>query len=269
MLKCSIVPHIRHLTLLILILPAALSAQFITHLSPRSDQGFETYRKGVEATLTGKARYASGLKPGQITIAPMVGQGSVDVPNGFVSDWIVAAIVPRATPQQAIAVLQNYPAYKNVYGPDVVDSRVLRHEGDVWHVYLRLLKKKVLTVLLDAEFDVEYHPLGDDRWSMVSRSSRIAELDGNRQLPPGEGHGFLWRLNAYWLIEPRPEGVYLECRTLSLSRDIPTGLGWAVKPFVSSVPKDSLYDTMQDTIRAMTSSAETPTDPPARSSTQK
>ena len=55
--------------------------------------------------------------------------------------------------------------------------------------------------------------------------------------PPGTGHGFLWRMNAYWLIEPRPEGVYLECRSLSLSRSIPAGLGWLIEPFVTSVPK--------------------------------
>jgi hypothetical protein len=84
-----------------------------------------------------------------------------------------------------------------------------------------------------------------------SRSTRIAELDGDRELPTGSGHGFLWRLNAYWFIEPRPEGVYLECRSISLSRDVPFVLSLAVKPFVTSVPRESLQSTMEATIRAL------------------
>ena len=94
-----------------------------------------------------------------------------------------------------------------------------------------MMKKQVFTVILNGEFDVQYRALGNNRWTVLSRSTRIAELDGDRELPPGRGRGFLWRLNSYWLIEPRPEGVYLECRTLSLSRDIPFG-----KALVETVP---------------------------------
>jgi hypothetical protein len=58
-------------------------------------------------------------------------------------------------------------------------------------------------------------------------------------------------LNAYWLIEPRPGGVYLECRTISLSRNIPTGLGWIIRPMVSSLPRESLTATLEATVRAV------------------
>jgi hypothetical protein len=251
MLECSLVSRTGLLCGLALALPTALPAQFSAHLSARTDQAFEGYRNKIEAKLDSRPLYPSGLKPGEIKIAPVAGKGSIDVADGLIHDWVVAVVVPHATPEQVVAVLQNYAAYKNVYKPDVIDSKVIRHDGDQWHIYLKLLKKKVLTALLSAEFDVDYHSLGDGRWSVVSRSARIAELDGDHELPLGEGYGFLWRLNAYWLIEPRPEGVYLECRTLSLSRDIPTGLGWLIKPFVTSVPKESLYDTMQYTLRAL------------------
>ena len=89
-----------------------------------------------------------------------------------------------------------------------------------------------------------------NRWSVASRSTRIAEMDGDQELPPGNDHGFLWRMNAYWLIEQRPEGVYLECRTISLSRDIPLMLSLAIKPFVTTVPRESLQETMEATLRA-------------------
>jgi len=106
-------------------------------------------------------------------------------------------------------------------------------------------------VELNADFDVQYRPLGNNRWSVTSRSTRIAELEGDQELPSGAGHGFLWHQNVYWLIEPRPEGVYLECRSLSLSRDIPFGLSLVVKPFLTSVPRESLQETLEDTIRAL------------------
>jgi hypothetical protein len=252
MLKRSIAPRTGLLVGSFLTLTSALPAQFITtHLSPRTDQAFEDYRKAAEAKLDWNPRYVSGLKAGEIAIAPKSGQGSTDVPDGLVHDWIAAAVVPHSTAEQVIGVLQNYAAYKNVYSPDVIDSKLVRREGDLWHVHLKLLKKKVLTAQLNAEFEVEYHSLGNGRWSVISRSTRIAEIDGKRELPIGESQGFLWRVNQYWLIEPRPEGVYMECRIISLSRDIPTGLAWMVKPFVTSVPKESLYDTMQDTMRAL------------------
>ncbi|MEP6960490.1 MAG: hypothetical protein ABI995_00320, partial [Acidobacteriota bacterium] len=166
-------------------------------------------------------------------------------------DWVGATVVPNTTVEQVLAVLQNYPAYKTIYAPEVTDSKVLAHNGNQWHVYLKITKSKVLTAVLNTEYDVEYRDLGAGRWAMVSRSTRMAEIDGDKELPLGTGHGFLWRLNAYWLIEPRPNGVYVECRSLSLSRDVPFGLGFVVKPFVTSLPPDSLRATLESTVKAL------------------
>ena len=67
----------------------------------------------------------------------------------------------------------------------------------------------------------------------------------------GQGHGFLWRLNAYWILEQRTEGVYLECRAISMSRDVPAALRWVVKPMLTSVPRESLQETLEATVRAL------------------
>lgn len=235
--------------LLASILP--LTAQFQTRLNPRTDQAFEEYRKAVETQFDGRPRFPSGLRPGQVEIIPARGRGPVQAQDGLIHDWIAATVVPNTTVEKTLAVLQNYAAYKNIYSPDVSDSKLLRRDGDLWHVYLQMVKKNVLTVILNGEFDVQYRSLGNGRWQLLSRSTRIAELDGDRELPAGSGHGFLWRLNAYWFIEPRPEGVYLECRSISLSRDVPFVLSLAVKPFVTSVPRESLQSTMEATIRAL------------------
>jgi hypothetical protein len=237
----------------VLALSAALplAAQFSTRLSPKTDQAFDDYRKAVETQFEGRPRFPAGLKPGQIQVVPARNQGAIDVPDGLIHDWIAATVVSGATVEKTLAVLQNYAAYKHIYRSAVLDSKLLRRDGDVFHVSLRLLKTKVLKVELNADFDVQYRPLGNNSWSVMSRSTRIAELEDGQELPAGGGRGFLWHQNAYWLIEPRPEGVYLECRSLSLSRDIPFGLSLLVKPFLTSVPRESLQQTLEDTIRAV------------------
>src|SRR5581483_1128945 len=218
---------------------------------PETDRAFEAYRKSVETRWDGKPQFPFRLQPGQIKISAADGDGSINVQDGLIYDWTAATVVPAVRVDQALTVLQNYAAYKNVYRPEISDSKLLGHEGDLWHAYLRMVKKNVITVILNGEFDVQYQALGNDRWRVLSRSTRIAEVDGGRELPPGTGHGFLWRLNASWLIEPRPEGVYLECRSVSLSRDIPFLLGPVIKPFVTSVPRESLQGTMEATVRAL------------------
>jgi len=227
-----------------------LAAQFQVHLNPKTDLAFDDYRKAAEAKLDGHPRFPSSLKPGQVEIAPTNSAGSIDVKDGMIHDWTAAIVVTGATVDKTLAVLQNYADYKNIYRGEVTDSKLLRHDNDLWQIHLRMVKKQVFTVILNGDFDVQYHALGNNRWSVISRSTRIAELDGDRELPVGTSRGFLWRINAYWLIEPRPEGVYLECRAISLSRAIPFGLGLA-QPYLTTVPRESLQSTMEATLRAL------------------
>jgi hypothetical protein len=70
-------------------------------------------------------------------------------------------------------------------------------------------------------------------------------------LGPGEEHGFLWRMNTYWSYEERDGGLYIQIESVSLSRSIPIGLGWAIGPFIESVPRDSLEFTLRATSDAL------------------
>ena len=76
-------------------------------------------------------------------------------------------------------------------------------------------------------------------------------MDLWQEKPPGHDSGFLWRLNSYWRFVERDRGVYVECESISLTRDIPTGLGWLVGPFVTSIPKESLERTLGSTRSAV------------------
>jgi hypothetical protein len=117
---------------------------------------------------------------------------------------------------------------------------------------MRLRKKKVITVVLDTEHEVHYFQLDPLRWYSRSYTTRIAEVDNpgepdERQLPPGADHGFLWRLYSYWKFQERDGGVYVECQALSLTRNVPLGLGWLIEPIIRQLPRESLANTLRAT----------------------
>ena len=235
-----------------LALPAAnpLEAQLTTHLSPKTEAAYNEYIKHAESGMNWRA-HLEVPADGAISFQPGSGGGTMEISGGIIHDWIAAAIAPGVTMEQVLEVFQDYGAYKTRFFPNVQDSKLLSRDGNHWHVYMRLYKKKILSVLLDTEHDIEYRPLGGERWAIVSPAVKIVEVEDGKELPPGVGHGFLWRLNSYWLLEPRAGGIYMECRAISMSRDIPPGLGWAVKPMLSTVPKESLGETLRDTLRAL------------------
>jgi galactose mutarotase-like enzyme len=90
----------------------------------------------------------------------------------------------------------------------------------------------------------------------LSRSTQISEIAAagtasERALSAGEEHGFLWRLNTYWSYEERDGGLYMQIESVSLTRSIPLGLGWAIGPFVEKVPRESLEFTLDSTCKAL------------------
>ncbi len=226
-----------------------LAAQFVTRLSPETDRAFDAYVKAEESKMNWKARIQP--EAGSISVNAGSANALVEVKDGFVHDWIAAAVVPGGTVVRTLAVLQDYGNYKAIYKPDVTESKVLGREGNRWRAFLQLRKRKILTVLLNSEYAVDYKALDAGRWAVASRSTRIAELENGQELPVGTGYGFLWRVNVYWLLEPRPGGVYIEARAISLSRDVPPGLAWAIKPMITTVPRQSLEETLQATVRAL------------------
>jgi hypothetical protein len=199
---------------------------------------------------------AQGVDQGKVLAQFWSGQEPVKVPNGLIHDWIAAALIPDSKIREILAVMQDYDRHKNTYKPDVIDSKLISREGDNFKVYLRLLKKKIITVVLDTDHDVHYCPVDETRWICRSYTTRIAEVEhvGSREervSHPDSGYGFLWRLNSYWRLEERNAGVVVECRAISLTRDVPFGLGWAIEPIIKKLPKESLINTLEATRRAL------------------
>jgi hypothetical protein len=234
-------------------LPLALQAQIKipAHLSPATIQAFEKYVATAEKGMDGKARTTP--KPGGDVELAALDDSPINVQDGMIHDWVGGVLIPGGSVERALAMFRDYAAYKRVFSPEVLDSKLITHDGDRWSSWLRISRRAGLSnFTFDSDYAIEYRSLGGGRWAIQSHSTKINELDDdNKPLPEGSGQGFLWRLNSYWLIDSRSNGLYLECRAISLSRDIPTGLGWLVKPIVAALPRDSLRATIEEARNAL------------------
>ena len=178
------------------------------------------------------------------------------IPGGMIHHWIGTVFIPGATLAETLALEEDYDHHQEYFRPDVVRSKILRHDGNDYAIDLRLYKKKVITTILDTEHEVHYAPVdATHAWSR-SRTTRIQEVDdagqpGEHLEPAGHDRGFLWRMNTYWRFEEKNGGTYVECQSISLTRDIPTGLGWLIGPYVNSVPRESLTFTLATTRAAV------------------
>jgi len=246
-------------------LPGALPLA-AAELKPRTVQAFEDYVRGTEQRLDSRHMFLwceesedrlRRARQGEVIVQPTGAQAEMKVPEGLVHDWIGCAFIPGTTLERTLSLVQDYDHHKNVYSPEVIDSRLLSHNGDDFKIYLRLLKKKVITVVLDTDHDVRYYSAGPTRSKSRSYSTRIVEVENagknsERKPPPGTGHGFLWKLNSYWRFEERDGGVYIECQAISLTRDVPAGLGWLIEPIIRNLPRESLANTLRATRSALT-----------------
>jgi hypothetical protein len=245
---------------------SALAAQPKTQLRPEAVAAYDKYVARVEQSLSQRlagpaVQFLSASGAGEKerlrsgSIDPKFTERSLEVPGGLIQDWTATMFVRGVAGDDVLALLTDYDHHQEVY-PEVIASKLLRRDGMRMRSSLRLLKEKVFKVVLDTEHDVEIVKGRDRRWQLLSRSARVQEVRDagtakETMLPEGEDSGFLWRLNAYWSIQEGDGGVYVECRSVTLTRGVPLGLGWIVKPFTLSLPRDSLVSTLEATKQAL------------------
>jgi hypothetical protein len=182
---------------------------------------------------------------------------TISAPGALIHHWIGTAFVPGATLAQTLAFMQDYDHKVEYFKPDIVRSRILKHEGDDYFVLLRFYQKKIITTVIDTDQEVHYQVVDKTHAWSRSHTTRVQEVSNagksdERLEPEGHDRGFVWKLNTFWRFEEKDGGTYLECQAISLSRDIPTGLGWMVGSFVSSVPRESLTFTLTTARAALT-----------------
>jgi hypothetical protein len=177
-------------------------------------------------------------------------------PGGMIHHWAGVVFIPGAKLQDALRVLQDYDHHAQYYAPDVERSKIESRDGDHFLVFLRFRRHKVITVVLNTQHDVRYFRDSETREHSRSSAVHIAEVENagkpnEREKAPGEDGGFLWRMETWWRMEERDGGVYVQSEVVSLTRDIPTGLGWLIGPYVTSIPKETLTFTLEATRRAV------------------
>jgi hypothetical protein len=259
---------------LLSVMPHALPAQ----PTPAANAAFDTYTAKVEARLAQQHR-SSGiflaastdpaattrLHNGEVIIERLTPDTGAEASGSLLHDWRGTAFVPGAGAQDFERLMQDFAAYSQQFSPQVLEARLIARNGDRMQAQMRIRQQHVITVVLDTTYDIAYGRLDAQHGYSTSRSTHISEIyaagtNAERALSPDQEHGFLWRLNTYWSYEEKDGGLYLQVEAVSLTRSIPHGLGWAVGPYIESIPRDSLEFTLRSTANAL---AKTPARPQA------
>ncbi|MEQ1474107.1 MAG: hypothetical protein ABLQ96_09810 [Candidatus Acidiferrum sp.] len=206
-----------------------------------------------------RERIYTALKQGKIIVRPTQAcspPACPDPPGALIHDWTAIAFIPGVTLAQTLATLQDYQRDAEYYSPQVTRSRLLSRSGDNFRVFLRLQQKRVITVVLDTEYEIHYVTIDAAHAAATSRSTRVAEIENadtpqEHILSTAEDHGFLWRLNSYWRFYQADGGVYIQCRAISLTRDVPPALGWMIGRFIENISRESLIFTLTATRNAV------------------
>jgi hypothetical protein len=233
--------------------------------SSRATAAFDAYVHQVEARLDRQHQSPANflapedrqrLRSGDVLVEKLVPADRLDLPGAMLHHWRGTAFAPGATAADFERMMRDFTSYPQIYAPQVLRSAVSAHDSDHYAVSMRVRQKHVLTVVMDTAYDVQFGRLDARHGWSASRSTTIHEIADagtpkEHALNEADGHGFLWRLNTYWSYEERDGGLYLQVESVSLTRSIPTGLGWAVGPFVESVPRESLEFTLRKTCEAL------------------
>lgn len=249
-------------------------------LKPAASINFDRYVKLTERRIEGevakpgaflwidgqqpnhRTELVRGLREGGIIIERLEtrdGAKSIDFPDALLHHWVGLVFVPGAHLPDAVTMMQDYDRHSTIFAPAITASKILEKDDQTFRVALRFYVKKVIGVTMDTENEAQFFRAGPDRAYSRIRSTRVTEIAeaGTPQehaKPAGEENGFMWRLNTYWRFLERDGGTYIQCESLTLSRDVPFALAWIIRPFVTQVPKETLTFTLEKARAALSSS---------------
>jgi hypothetical protein len=260
--------------MLVLIGLAAATASRAVEPTAAAIAGFNSYVATLEARLDRQHKSPDGfiasvlsdpnnrakLQRGEPIIERIRKSGGLDLPGATLYHWRGTAFVPGATVADYERVMEDFDGMPKTFAPEIVRAKVLNRKNEGGRTFIqawyRVKQHHVITVVMDITYDVVLARLDAQHGYSASRSTKITEIadagsPDEHAMSGDEQHGFLWRLYAYWSYEERDGGLYMQIESVTLARSIPTGVAWAVKPFVESVPRESLEFTLQATTNAL------------------
>jgi hypothetical protein len=249
--------------LIVLLFPARV---YPASLDPGTLNAWEEYIHS--ASLRTEQRQSSGkaflwmdeapdrvarVRAGEIIVSPNGDQNPKRVRSGLIHDWVGAVFIPRVTIRDVLAVLSDYPRYKDFYKPTVIDSKAISTSETKDRFSIRLVNKSYfLKSVLDTDYESSHVRIDDQHGYSIVRTTRVQEIEeygepAERVLREGEGRGVIWRLFGIVRYVEREGGVYLELEVIGLSRDIPASLQWMLNPIIRRVSEGSLSTMLRQT----------------------
>ena len=86
--------------LFLLAVPFSLAGQITVHLSPATNQAFDTYVSAAEAKMDWKPHIPSSVK--KVDVQPWDAKSPIDVENGLIHDWVASVVVAGASVERAL-----------------------------------------------------------------------------------------------------------------------------------------------------------------------
>ena len=251
----------------LLVLPLGIAA---AELTPAMSAAFDRYQRLTEQRIESEVTQSSsflwidtlseerraellrGIKSGGVSVERLQtqdGSKEIEVPGGLIHHWLGTVFVPGSSLKEAVALMQDYDRHARYFAPAIAASRTLHRNGNHFRVALRFHVKKIITVTMDTENEADFYEAASDRAYSRIRSTKTTEIAnaGTPQeapKPPGQENGFMWNLNTYWRFVQRDGGVYIQCESLTLTRDVPFALAWIIRPIVTQMPRESLTFTL-------------------------
>jgi hypothetical protein len=266
-MKRLVAPSRRLSALLTLLIFLDLPRTLLAEPTPAALAAFNAYTRGVEARLVQQHRSGSGflatgpaeetrLRSGELVIERLTPTATGDLSGALLHHWRGTAFAPGAHAADFERLMRDFNTYPQHFAPQVVQAHVLAQSGDRMQAWMRVRQHHIITVVMDTTYDITFGQLDVQHGYSLSRSTRTDEIEAagtpaEHALSPRQEHGFLWRLNTYWSYEERDGGLYLQVEAVSLTRAIPSGLGWAVRPYVESIPRESLEFTLRSACSAL------------------
>jgi hypothetical protein len=201
-----------------------------------------------------RAALLDRLRRGEVVSARLEtrdGGRAIDMGEGKVHHWIGTVLLPGVTLDRAIAFVQDYDRYPALFAPMVQRTRILRASPERIDVAMRTMSSKYgITVVIDADYPVEYRRLSARRLASKSIATNIFQVEAagrpNERRIPGDQapRGYLWQLHNYCWFDERPEGTYEQCESVSLSSDPGWFLNALFGRIINGIPRDTLEFTL-------------------------
>ncbi len=233
---------------------------------PAAAATYDSYVAAVDARLQKQhaqptalvlsADVRSAVHSGGVVVEAVNPGSRPATPGALLHHWRGTVFVPGAPPPPSSASSKTSHAYPQAFAPEVLRATATpagprpppripphppeaRHHRRPGHHLRRHLRPPRPAARIQR---LPQH---------LHRRSRLPRHPQRTHPPPAEEHGFLWQLNTYWSWEERDGGLYLQVESVSLSRAIPLGLSWALRPYVESVPRESLAFTLRSARNAL------------------